>query len=81
MKAILILDMPDIPKNCMSCPLIEYHHEYSIVCRHIQTGDTRPSWCQLKPMPSKKQIENRWYSEDYSIGWNACIDEITGETE
>lgn len=57
-KAILVLnDIHDIPKNCMSCPLIEYHHEYSIICRHYQTGDTRPTWCPLRPLPDKIEVK------------------------
>lgn len=85
MKAILVINDMDIPKNCLSCPLTEYHREYSIVCRHYQTGiDTRPSWCPLKPMP-KKLDENDWhrmfsglFSERQAKGqgWNACLEEI-----
>lgn len=89
-KAIVVINDMDIPKNCMSCPLIEYHREYSIVCRHYQTGDTRPSWCPLKPMPEKKapsvQLSARHNDEhmeilglrctDYEKGWNECIEEL-----
>lgn len=78
MKAVMVIDMPDIPKNCMSCPLIGYHREYSIVCRHYQTGDARPSWCPLRPMPEQMS----WgHSADYIYGYNDCLDEILGETE
>ena len=79
MKAILVIDIPKIPKNCMSCPLIEYHREYSIVCRHYQTGDTRPSWCPLKPMPERKDTSNRKITYEElreRIGWNECVEEI-----
>lgn len=39
--------------------------------------------CELKPMPSKQETaRSEAYSvEDYRIGWNACVDAITGETE
>ncbi len=36
---------------------------------------------KVKALPHSKQIENRWFSEDYSRGWNDCLDDITGETE
>lgn len=37
----------------------------------------------LLPMPEKKEtVRDEAYSvEDYRIGWNACLEEITGETE
>ena len=81
MKAILVIEMSDIPKNCMSCPLIDYHREYSIVCRHYQTGDIRPSWCPIKPLPKKKTPNGSDIFNDYVRGWNECVDEILGETE
>ena len=90
MKAILVLnDIHDIPKNCMSCPLIEYHHEYSIICRHYQTGDTRPTWCPLRPLPEKMPMRDE--AEFYLVymngktkylgfneGYNACLEDILG---
>lgn len=33
----------------------------------------------LKPMPHKLQAD--WYTDGYKEGFNACLDEITGETE
>lgn len=43
--------------------------------------------CELKPIPLKKKATKTWVknSEDVAeamrIGWNACLDEITGEEE
>jgi len=31
---------------------------------------------KVKELPHSKQVENRWFSDDYSIGWNACLEEI-----
>ena len=81
MKAVLVIDIPDMPKNCMSCPLIEYHREYSVICRHYQTGDTRPTWCPLIPLPQKVEMDLNEYYKGVADGWNDCIDTITGETE
>ena len=79
MKAVLVIDMPDIPKNCMSCPLIEYHREYSVICRHYQTGDTRPTWCPLRPLPKKLPPNELGNMSIYKSGWNDCLKEITGD--
>lgn len=35
--------------------------------------------CPLKPMPHKLQAD--WYTDGYKEGFNACLEEITGETE
>lgn len=42
---------------------------------------TKPSWCPLKPMPSKRVPDGNETDEIYGcyVGWNACIDEIIGE--
>lgn len=46
--------------------------------------------CDLKPMPEKLQFQEP-FNDDYTVswasrlgfvdGWNACLDEIIGETE
>ena len=38
-----------------------------------------PEWCPLKPLPHKLQAD--WYTDGYKEGFNACLDEIVGETE
>ena len=44
---------------------------------------SRPDWCPLKPLPEKFDDEKERKLGDFEplfkIGWNACIDEITGE--
>ncbi len=47
--------------------------------------------CPLRPLPQKKTYEEPTCLEDYKVsqmlvmanadGWNACLDEILGETE
>ena len=81
MKAILVIN--EMPDNCRAC-----HYK----CFEANLRDEyRPYWCPLKPMPNKKEgyqtgatlwdgtPEIRF--NEYSIGWNDCLDEITGETE
>ena len=81
MKAILVIDMPE---NCLKCKLQDWAN-----CRIVKgchTGDTRPDWCPLKPMPEKMQVCGKYPQPDgivpsYKIGYNACIDEILGDKE
>ena len=35
--------------------------------------------CPLRPLPHKLQAD--WYTDGYKEGFNACLEEITGETE
>ena len=86
MKAILVIDMPN---NCEECKIIYLQGHGESIC---DSGDwsKRPSWCPLKLLPDKKELANYLPFEDYPQqirlmdfvnGWNACIEEITGETE
>ena len=52
-----------------------------------QKSKVKPDWCPLKPLPEKMKLTgvyNREYFQSngkmpsYKIGWNDCIDEITG---
>lgn len=80
MKAILVID--EMPTECIECP---FHRIYadgflnetycSVMAKRNKDGvNTRADWCPLKPMPMKSVWKN-----DYSDGWNACLEELTGE--
>ena len=86
MKAILVIDMPNSCEECPCCygftcsPL---DREMGIwMIKHGKLID-----CPLKPMPNKKEENDdgthfSWHSNDWwNAGWNACLEEITGETE
>lgn len=89
MKAVLVIDMPN---NCEECKITYFQgHGESSIC---YSGDwsKRPSWCPLRPLPQKKVGDDlyerygSWTPSDerkvsYRLGYNDCIDEITGETE
>lgn len=89
-KAILVIDMP---KNCLHCKLQDWAN-----CRIVKgchTGDTRPDWCPLRPMPERKEelnlnsilVEANSKAEvtdgilmSFMIdGYNACVDELGGK--
>ena len=84
MKAIIVIDMPKVCGECRAsfCGDVWYCYagEYRrpLFTENIQE---KPSWCPLRPLPQKMAVENRWFSKEHAEGWNACLDEITGETE
>lgn len=89
MKAILVLEMP---KNCLECPLgknMSIAIETCIKCPFGKCAideetETRPDWCLLKPMPSKKSTIGKESDNDIlcmNAGYNSCIDEILGDKE
>lgn len=83
MKAILVIDAPN---ECDECPCLNYKLWYCQADPKHRDGaeDYVPEWCPLKPMPQNKEIIGTKYIKDsnqYALGWNACIDEILGEEE
>lgn len=82
MKAVLVID---VPNSCDDCELNRCYNDIHIYCNQpcntARCGEIVPEWCPLRPLPHSKQIENRWFSDDYSKGWNDCLDAIMGETE
>lgn len=59
--------------------ITEEHYDYE--------SESRPEWCPLKPLPEKMKVTGLYNGEyfkaggkppSYKIGWNDCIDEITG---
>lgn len=57
--------------------ITEEHYDYE--------SESRPDWCPLKPLPERKEyivpIDNVESQKDIiAVGWNACIDKITGKS-
>lgn len=79
-KSVLVIDTPE---NCGKCKFISDFWCRAIHCRRVPKNDVIPGWCPLKPLPEKKEyivpIDNVESQKDIiAVGWNACIDEITG---
>ena len=70
MKAILVIDMPT---DCIKCPLADGY------CWNTFPTKGRADGCPLRPLPHKLQAD--WYTDGYKEGFNACLEEIKGETE
>ena len=51
--------------------------------KHIESGNQRPTWCPLREVPQKQdvQMEDSVFVFYHGIGYNACIDEILGGAE
>lgn len=80
MKAVIVIDIPKMPTNCVGCPMTVYSKSgTSVVCRETWTGDVRPDWCPLRPLPKCKYY--RGNERDFTDGFNTCLEEIIGETE
>ena len=80
MKAILIMDMP---KYCNDCLMVVDSFGYCQVkqedipnYKFESDCNEKPSWCPLRECPTKREKTN--YYADWSVGYNACIDEIGG---
>lgn len=89
-KAILVID--EMPKRCLDCPLIWDEMNNDIVrCSNGRRLDEnedyiykqKPSWCPLRPCPEKNtwDVTENGYVTEFAEGWNACLEEIEGETE
>lgn len=65
--------------DCVEILITEEHYDYE--------SKSRPDWCPLKPLPDKMKLTGVYGREyfqsngkmpSYKIGWNDCIDAITG---
>lgn len=82
MKAIAIIDVPDGEGKWYIDGEIRYTENESLMKKF--DADMIP----LKPLPQKKEETFAYWiargcndAESYINGWNACLEEITGETE
>ena len=83
-KSVLVIDTPE---NCYLCCLRRESIRNCPYCeaklKGIKDLSVKPDWCPLNPLPEKKEyivpIDNIESQKDIiAVGWNACIDEITG---
>lgn len=86
-KSVLVIDTP---KTCYSCFLHEPVRNWlycTVKLKRIEAPSAKPDWCPLKPLPEKMKATGIYNCEyfkaggkppSYKVGWNGCIDEITG---
>lgn len=75
MKAILLIDIPD--DYIGSVISVNLYGRNNRVIHEIHTNELRPLPDEIKVNPHKMSL----HGIDYAIGWNDCLDEITGEKE
>ena len=85
MKAILVIDMPSVCEDCFYhiTDVRGYHYCGLTQCfmsKDIDVETEKEPWCPLRPLPDRKNVDFH-PNIPYALGWNACIDEIIGETE
>ena len=81
MKVILVFDKPNY---CYDCPCYYEDKDKCEVFNKRAIADIGiPSWCPLRPLPTREKFNKYFdsYDNGFFTGWNACLDEITGETE
>lgn len=85
----------DTPNRCVGCFFCENEYvgedmkkEYvTSHCRlnghEIKNIESKPDWCPLRPLPSKIDVGDidNIHNFNRAVGWNTCIDEITGEND
>ena len=90
-KSVLVIDTPSM---CRECRLFDRDYVWCVPLNDATVNDDILDNCPLKPLPhrdnSNKLIEEYKIEKEcspysylvgYEIGWNSCLDEITGETE
>ena len=82
-KAVLVIDMPE---RCHDCPFLDGDD----ACLAMETSSVgvdvlkeKPDWCPLVLLPEKIPEPKEGYEAiEISIkrvGWNSCIDAISGK--
>ena len=87
-RSVIVMDTP---ARCYDCPCCATEDNWSVCqaisleeCHERNIGDdgTILPDCPLKPLPVP-QIVNEYdfqtYSNGVNIGWNRCLEKITGE--
>lgn len=82
-RGIIVID---IPERCNSCKfwfgIATVPTEY--ICmgaqKRLKTITAKPDWCPIKETPKKSEVVPLG-EMSYVSGWNACIDEILGDSE
>ena len=93
MKAVLVIyEMPTECIECQFCRILADDKPTETRCiltakRNEDGVNTRAEWCPLRPLPQKMTMEKALKMErcgsirDIYTTWDACLAEITGETE
>ena len=92
MKVVIVKEIDEMPTDCDSCPFQDFSQNCGILGEYTMLNywmEDAPYYdlvgkgdCPLRPLPQKTYAEfPDSYKYGYADGWNACLKEITGETE
>lgn len=81
-KSVLVIDTPEKCLDCNLCVLdmdgsISCYYNKREICSNVEENNSRPEWCPLKELPSKKNCGEIFNGN--VKGWNDCLREITGD--
>ena len=82
-KSVLVIDTPSL---CRECRLFDRDYVWCVPLNDATVNDDILDNCPLKPLPLKQEettdgILDYDYETAFGDGWNACLSQITGETE
>ena len=93
-KSVLVMETPErgcifcpIGQNDSNYRITRIYCPIAEETAFNEEAETIPDWCPLKPLPEKMKATGLYNCEyfkagdrppSYKIGWNNCIDEITG---
>ena len=95
-KSVLVIDTPRSCAECTLRTSLEANYLYCIATLPRLKIDPMTAYnikehrCPLRPLPKEKEWQDYINSSDdefwkqivhYINGWNACLSQITGETE
>lgn len=78
-KSIIVIETP---KCCLDCPcsLVEHKFDFCEISDTMLTTENmvecKPEWCTLKPIQRLRVPFNEF--DEFALGWNACINMISG---
>ena len=86
-KAVLVMDMPECCADCACSYFERDSKELNLICGATGGEDAnnvgKPDWCPLRELPEKMpDLEHGYENVEKSIiriGWNACLEKITGD--
>lgn len=84
--SVAVIDTPE--NGCMDCAVCKESF-FKTICGITGNGVSGnrerggfPEECPLKPVPEKrnrtKYLNEQYQHPTFDVGWNACIDELTG---
>jgi len=78
MKAVLVINK--MPTGCIGCPC---YYEDRGKCQNtweeVEDDCTRPSWCPLRPLPSKKDVTVKRFEDIQSYSITEVADKISAK--